>query len=66
MLRLRRKSFMLTQEQVCKILEIDKSYLSLIENKKRCCLNASLIKKICDLYKISPNDLSDFLNDKSQ
>lgn len=64
MLRLRRKSLMLTQAQASKILEIDKSYLSLIENKKRCCLNDSLIKKICDLYKICPNDLDDFFNDK--
>lgn len=61
MLRLKRKKLMLSQIDVSKALGINNTYLSLIENKKRIHLNNLLFSKICDIYRISPEDLTEFL-----
>ncbi|OXX82646.1 hypothetical protein AVM15_17175 [Paraclostridium benzoelyticum] len=61
MLRLKRKKLMLSQIDVSKALGINNTYLSLIENKKRIHLNNLLFSKICDIYRISPEDLKEFL-----
>jgi len=61
MLRLKRKKLMLSQIDVSKALGINNTYLSLIENKKRIHLNNLLFLKICDIYRISPEDLKEFL-----
>ncbi len=64
MLRLKRKKLMLSQSDASKILGIDNTYLSLIENKKRFHISDDLFYKICLLYKISVDDLNLFLNKK--
>lgn len=61
MLRLKRKKLMLSQIDVSKALGINNTYLSLIENKKRIHLNNLLFSKICHIYRISPEDLKEFL-----
>lgn len=62
MLRIKRKKLMITQMKASEILGIDNTYLSLIENKKRCNINNDLINKICTLYKISMDDFMYFIN----
>ena len=62
MLRIKRKKLMISQVKASKILGIDNTYLSLIENKKRCNLDHDLVKKICILYKISIDDFMYFIN----
>ncbi|GAA0106731.1 hypothetical protein UT300013_33550 [Paraclostridium sordellii] len=62
MLRLKRKRLKITQIEASKILGIDNSYLSLIENHKRCNLNKDLIKKICLLYQIELTFFLSWLN----
>lgn len=62
MLRLKRKKLMLSQIEASRVLGINNTYLSLIENKKRVRLNKILSYKICLLYDISQEDLNIFLN----
>lgn len=64
MLRLRRKKLMITQKEASKILGIDNTYLSLIENHKRCNLNKDLVRNICLLYQIEISFFLNWLHDK--
>ncbi|MEG0180792.1 MAG: helix-turn-helix transcriptional regulator [Peptostreptococcaceae bacterium] len=64
MLRLKRKKLMLSQSAASKILGIDNTYLSLIENKKRFHINNTLFLKICLVYQITIDELNFFLNSK--
>lgn len=59
MLKSKRKLLRISQKEASRILNIDNTYLSLIESKKRTNLKIELIEKICKLYKI---ELSYFLN----
>ncbi len=65
MLKLKRKKFMLTQNEVSKLLGISNTYLSMIENGHRCNLTNDLIIKIRDLYKLSDDELDSFFNIKN-
>lgn len=62
MLRLKRKKLMISQIEASRVLGINNTYLSLIENKKRIRLSKILSYKICLLYDISQEDLNIFLN----
>lgn len=59
MLKQKRKALRISQKDASRILNIDNTYLSLIESKKRTNLKIDLIEKICKLYKI---ELTYFLN----
>ncbi|WP_270505580.1 helix-turn-helix domain-containing protein [Paraclostridium sordellii] len=59
MLKSKRKLLRISQKEASRILNIDNTYLSLIESKKRTNLKIELIEKICTLYQI---DISFFLN----
>lgn len=64
MLRLKRKRLMLNQTKASRVLGINNTYLSLIENKKRFNISDDLFFKICTLYQVSSDELEVFLNNK--
>lgn len=64
MLRERRKLLRISQKEASRILNIDNTYLSLIESRKRTNLKIELVEKICKLYKIELNLFLNWLNSK--
>ena len=62
MLKSKRKLLRISQKEASRILNIDNTYLSLIESKKRTNLKIELIEKICKLYKIELSYFLDWLN----
>lgn len=52
MLKSKRKSLRISQKEASRILNIDNTYLSLIESRKRTNLKIELIEKICKLYQL--------------
>lgn len=62
MLRLKRKKLMLSQIDASKVLGINNSYLSRIENKRIVNINNCLFFDMCLLYQISSEELKVFLN----
>lgn len=64
MLKSKRKSLRISQKEASRILNIDNTYLSLIESRKRTNLKIELVEKICKLYKIEIKFFLDWLNSK--
>ena len=60
MLRLKRNKLMLSQIDASKVLGINNTYLSLIENGKRIDIDKKLFFRICLLYRISDEELKNF------
>ncbi|MEG2787378.1 MAG: helix-turn-helix transcriptional regulator [Romboutsia sp.] len=64
MLKEKRKMLRISQKEASKILNIDNTYLSLIESRKRTNLKIELIEKICFLYKIEIHMFLEWLHSK--
>lgn len=64
MLKSKRKSLRISQKEASRILNIDNTYLSLIESRKRTNLKIELVKKICKLYKIEIETFLYWLSNK--
>lgn len=62
MLREKRKKLRISQKEASMILNIDNTYLSLIESRKRTNLKIELIEKICKLYQVDIFCLLDWLH----
>jgi transcriptional regulator with XRE-family HTH domain len=64
MLKEKRKILRISQKEASKILNIDNTYLSLIESRKRTNLKIELVEKICKLYKVDISYLLNWLQEK--
>lgn len=62
MLKEKRKKLRITQKQASRILNIDNTYLSLIESRKRTNLKIDLVEKICSLYQVDIHVILDWLH----
>ena len=60
MIRRKRIEKRLTQDELSKILKIDRSYLSKLENKSFNRPSVKLIKQICRILDIKSEDLFNF------